>query len=53
MKSQGQKVARIFLLLQEKLFHFFRALMSTNASILVDSVGPPSAGVCRTASSFP
>jgi hypothetical protein len=24
-----------------------------NASILVDSVGPPSAEVCRTAASFP
>jgi hypothetical protein len=30
-----------------------RGLMSTNASILVDSVGPPSAEVCRTAASFP
>jgi hypothetical protein len=29
------------------------ALMSMNASILVDSVGPPSAVVCRTATSFP
>ncbi|KAK1661794.1 hypothetical protein QYE76_049953 [Lolium multiflorum] len=28
-------------------------LMSTGASILVDSVGPPSAKVCRTAASFP
>ena len=28
-------------------------LMSTHASILVDSVGPPSAEVCRTATSFP
>jgi hypothetical protein len=27
--------------------------MSTNASILVDSVGPPSAEVYRTAASFP
>jgi hypothetical protein len=27
--------------------------MSTNASILVDSVGPQSAEVCRTTSSFP
>ena len=27
--------------------------MSTNASILVDSVRPPSAEVCRTAASFP
>jgi hypothetical protein len=27
-------------------------LMSTNASILVDSVGPPSAEVCRTTASF-
>ena len=29
------------------------ALMSTHASILVDSVGPLSAEVCRTAASFP
>jgi hypothetical protein len=28
-------------------------LMSTHASILVDSVGPPSAEVCRIAASFP
>jgi hypothetical protein len=28
-------------------------LMSTHASVLVDSVGPPSAEVCRAASSFP
>jgi hypothetical protein len=28
-------------------------VMSTHASILVDSVGPPSAEVCRTAASFP
>jgi hypothetical protein len=28
-------------------------LMSTNASILVDSVRPPSAEVCRTSTSFP
>jgi hypothetical protein len=30
-----------------------QALMSTHASVLVDSVGPPSAEVCITASSFP
>jgi hypothetical protein len=30
----------------------FAALMSTHASILIDSVGPPSAEVCRTAASF-
>ena len=29
------------------------AVMSTHASILVNSVGPPSAEVCRTAASFP
>ena len=29
------------------------SLMSTGASILVDSVGPPRAEVCRTAASFP
>jgi hypothetical protein len=29
------------------------SLMSTHASVLVDSVGPPSAEVCRTAASFP
>jgi hypothetical protein len=28
-------------------------LMSMNASILVDNVGPPSAEACRTAASFP
>jgi hypothetical protein len=28
-------------------------LMSTHAYVLVDSVGPPSAEVCRTAASFP
>jgi hypothetical protein len=27
--------------------------MSTHASVLVDSVGPPSAEVCRTVASFP
>ncbi|KAK1610136.1 hypothetical protein QYE76_033809 [Lolium multiflorum] len=30
-----------------------KVVMSTGASILVDSVGPPSAEVCRTAASFP
>jgi hypothetical protein len=30
----------------------YRSLMSTHASVLVDSVGPPSAEVCRTAVSF-
>jgi hypothetical protein len=33
--------------------HLLGTLMSTHASILVDSVGPPSAEVCRTAASFP
>jgi hypothetical protein len=28
-------------------------LMSTHASVLVDSVGPPSAEICRAAASFP
>jgi hypothetical protein len=28
-------------------------VMSTHASVLVDSVGPPSAEVCRVAASFP
>jgi hypothetical protein len=28
-------------------------VMSTHTSILVDSVGPPSTEVCRTAASFP
>jgi hypothetical protein len=28
-------------------------VMSTHATVLVDSVGPPSAEVCRTAASFP
>jgi hypothetical protein len=45
------------------LIHFFSngfiqisvglRVMSTHASVLVDSVGPPSAEVCRTAASFP
>jgi hypothetical protein len=30
-----------------------RPVMSTHASVLVDSVGPPSAEVCRAAASFP
>jgi hypothetical protein len=30
-----------------------RLVMSTHASILLDSVGPPSAEVCRTTASFP
>jgi hypothetical protein len=30
-----------------------RRLMSTHGSVLVDSVGPPSAEVCRAAASFP
>jgi histone deacetylase 1/2 len=30
-----------------------RSMMSTHASVLVDSVGPPSAEVCRAAASFP
>jgi hypothetical protein len=29
------------------------AVMSTHASVLVDSVGPPSVEVCRAAASFP
>jgi hypothetical protein len=29
------------------------SLMSTHKSVLVDSVGPPSAEVCRAAASFP
>jgi hypothetical protein len=34
-------------------FPEFDPLMSTHASVLVDSVGPPSAEVCRAAASFP
>jgi hypothetical protein len=30
-----------------------KCLMSTHASVLVDSVGPPSAEVCRAVASFP
>jgi hypothetical protein len=30
-----------------------KSLMSMHASILVDSVGPPSEEVCRTTASFP
>jgi hypothetical protein len=29
-----------------------KSLMSMNASILVDNVGPPSVEVCRTSASF-
>jgi hypothetical protein len=29
-----------------------KSLISTHASVLVDSVGPPSAEVCRAAASF-
>jgi hypothetical protein len=31
----------------------WRWVMSTHASILIDSVGPPSTEVCRAAASFP
>jgi hypothetical protein len=41
------------LLLQSPATAPEKSLMSTNTSILVDSVGPPSAEVCRTAASFP
>jgi hypothetical protein len=41
------------LLLQSPAKVLEKSLMSTNASIIVDSVGPPSAEVCRTAASFP
>jgi hypothetical protein len=34
-------------------FIFACIMMSTHASVLVDSVGPPSAEVCRAAASFP
>jgi hypothetical protein len=30
-----------------------RRVISTHASVLVDSVGPPSVEVCRAAASFP
>jgi hypothetical protein len=33
--------------------YFHDILMSIHASVLVDSVGPPSAEVCRAAASFP
>jgi hypothetical protein len=36
-----------------KLEILLGTMMSTHASVLVDSVGPPSAEVCRTAASFP
>jgi hypothetical protein len=41
------------LLLQSPVTAPEKSLMSMNASILVDSVGPPSAEVCRTAANFP
>jgi hypothetical protein len=40
--------------LDDKVKRFERSgLMSMHASILVDSVGPPSTEVCRTTTSFP
>jgi hypothetical protein len=55
------KDCRTFLKLQEAIGfkqakaknQGYKGVMSTNASILVDSVGPPSAEVCSTAASFP
>jgi hypothetical protein len=41
------------LLLQSPAMVPEKSLMSTNTSILVDNVGPPSAEVCRTSASFP
>ena len=49
LKTLGGITNAIF----EDLLQLFRDVMSTHASILVDSVGPPSAEVCRTAASFP
>jgi hypothetical protein len=44
----------VTMLLEAKMVHTgIGPLMSTHASVLVDSVGPPSAEVCRTAASFP
>jgi hypothetical protein len=39
--------------LSGKKFATSTSMMSTHASVLVDSVGPPSAEVCRAAASFP
>jgi hypothetical protein len=38
---------------QSQVVHTDNGVMSMHASILVDSVGPPSAEVCRTVESFP
>jgi hypothetical protein len=38
---------------QRAAMRSLNAMMSTHASVLQDSVGPPSAEVCRTVASFP
>jgi hypothetical protein len=55
-KVLGCVVCRFHVAAGEKLHtdkQFIWRLMSTHASVLVDSVGPPSAEVCRASASFP
>jgi hypothetical protein len=42
-----------FVFLRCLLSETSRGVMSTHVFVLVDSVGPPSAEVCRAAASFP
>jgi hypothetical protein len=49
LKQGGMSVTEYL----EKFSTWGRYVMSMHASVLVDSVGPPSAEVCRAAASFP
>jgi ATP-binding cassette subfamily B (MDR/TAP) protein 1 len=51
MKISRDRSKKLLWLSQERYIE--KVLMSTHASVLVDSVGPPSVEVCRTATSFP
>jgi hypothetical protein len=55
LKYQRKKVVAdsLKIMFVANIFERASPLMSTNASILVDSVGPPSAELCRTVASFP
>jgi hypothetical protein len=58
IKGRLHPVAKLGGDLRQAVVSVFRTLlpgrvMSTHASVLVDSVGPPSAEVCRAAASFP
>jgi hypothetical protein len=48
-ENKIMKVKRVF----KSYGKTYKCLMSTHASVLVDSVGPPNADVYRAAASFP